>query len=1106
MPDRQAEIAMKSGWKWVLLAGVCVGAIAAALWLRLRPATVLTDADQIRTPAEQANPRDVLWQPPVLVSDLINACPQTYEPRLGWDGLTLYFVRGKAGENADIYLAQRTPTGWSPAQALTEINSACDELGPAPSADGSRLYFYSDRQGGSGGYDIWVVERSDNGWRSPMNLGPLVNSEFNDYGPAPSPDGRTLLFASNRPQAHDSHVQDPHAWSATVREDFFRRSYDLYRTQLSENGPSQAEPVAVLNTAFNDAAPAFSPAGDFLYFASDRPNGLGGFDIYRSRIVRGVLKTPENLGAPVNSAASELDPGLTQLGYVLYFSSNRDQGTAAPDSNRQAGPKERFYQIYHTSSREVFAEAEAREPIDWAAIAALAPNIAYFLLALLAVLLLLFLMRDVRNRRLSLLTRCLLASLLAHSLLMLSFTFWRVAKGVGGVIRGSGAAKVSLVSAGGGGRDSLYSQLRGGFTDPTPADSLPAQAIALNRPVPVSAAEVRPTTIGAPRSTIDLVASAMPRVESAAPSPSSALMPSGALALAVFPSASVALPDVQPGISHAETKAAAAESVVDTGGRRLPPDLKGNVAPDLETTRIDVPGTGPTHIAPPERGLFASLADATTGSAPLRDAGSVAPPLPLPQREHRALAVAVPSAEGGSPKGAPQAGELSAQVDPLAHESIRPGLFPTASQPAEVPTMAMLPAPASDSALNAEAPPMPDTFASRSTEFRGSLAGASSNVQSLPEFAHASIETLGIPVIPAQQGEPGLIAHESEADDLAATISPAPPDTSALHRDPPAITTAANGPALIGLQPGVSDLSAGGDAAALGSAAALSDASDSSPGTADVALVLPQADYAGAGLITDVALALPDAGPDPAAGEPTGVLHGRVTSAASGEPLSGATVRLDLADREPVTAQTDAAGLFRLEVPEAPENFAVSVKLEGFVPAAANIAGDALRAGGVHRDFELRPISDMTVALEKDPVVHHLGNDAFEGRINSQFQRDSEGLEYVAEFSLRESQVAPFVSRASLVLLAKGVQCPHPVYVNGRRLAARFSRAPADGSFGEASFTIPPHLLRPGNNTLMIEDIECTGDLDDFEFINPVIVLTPSTEARSSDKYRRAAK
>jgi hypothetical protein len=418
----------------------------------------LTDADTIKQPVAQARTRDILWQPPRPLSELINTAADDYEPRLSADGMTLFFVRGKAGQNADIYASHATAQGWTEPEALLNVDSAYDDLGPEPSADGTALYFYSDRPGGHGGYDLWVAYLGGSGWRTPVNVGPAVNSEFNDYGPALTPDGGTLYFASNRPGADDV-GPSPHAWPATIREDLFHRDYDLYAAAVTERGIAEAAPLDALNTPFNDGAPAVSSFGDFLYFASDRPGGEGGFDLYRGRRLRGALVQVDNLGRVVNTSGNELDPGLSLGGYGLHFSSDRPVDGAAAAEQRE-------YNLYYTTSREVFAEAESRDrpPINWAGIwSTVGPNLLWLLLLLLLLLLFLAALRGMAERRLGLLTKCLLASLFAHLLLLLLLTLWQVTTTLAGQFGRRGPIQVALAPSAQAGE--LSTQVRGALTD-----------------------------------------------------------------------------------------------------------------------------------------------------------------------------------------------------------------------------------------------------------------------------------------------------------------------------------------------------------------------------------------------------------------------------------------------------------------------------------------------------------------------------------------------------------------------------------------------------------------------------------------------------------------
>ena len=442
-----------------ILVGIGAATVAAVLWPRTM--VFYTDADTIRVPAQVAALREVLWQPPVQLPDLINTESDDYEPRLSADGMTLYFVRGKAGDNADVYRCTRTPDGWTEPVPVVELNTEYDELGAEPSADGRSIYFYSNRPGGQGGYDLWAIHRGldgESGFSAPVNLGPRVNSEYNDYGPALTADGKTLYFASNRPQPRDADQPDPDAWPGTIREDLYHRTYDLFMAPLTEQGPGDARPLAALNTPYNEGAPAVSPVGDFVYFASDRPGGEGAFDVYRSRRLRGVHQPADNLGDVVNTAANELDPGMTLGGFALYFSSDRPAQRSDPE-------KPNPYHVFQTTSREVFTETETRQvSIDWAALwSEVGPNLLWALLALLLLLLLLVVFRDLQRRRLSLLARCLLASIAAHLLLMLLFNVWGVTVSLARELKGRGRIQIALAAPVKG--NDISTQIRGEFTE-----------------------------------------------------------------------------------------------------------------------------------------------------------------------------------------------------------------------------------------------------------------------------------------------------------------------------------------------------------------------------------------------------------------------------------------------------------------------------------------------------------------------------------------------------------------------------------------------------------------------------------------------------------------
>lgn len=487
-----------AAWAWSG-AGVAVFVFAVVALTVFGGSRVWTNGKEIRTPASGAPVRRILWLPAQPVAQASES--DQYEPKVSADGLTMVFVRRRAGSNADLFEARWTPDGWSEAKAIEAINTEKDELGPELSRDGTRLYFYSDRAEGLGGYDIWVSVLADGKWGTPRNLGGAVNSAANEYGPALGADGTKLYFASNRLRAGETAREaDGWAWPATMREERSRHDYDLYRASgAPDGGWEKAIALALLNTRFDEGSPAASPAGDFLYFASDRPGGLGGFDLYRCRVLDERIGVVENLGDAVNSARNDLDAGLSADGFRLYFSSDRAGpgragvgGTGEPDR----------YALWSTASREVFVEAESGNRLAkmWDLILALLPWIGALLLALIPLALLIWMWRNEMWRRrlgrLSLLAQCVLISLLIHAAATAGMAVWKVGSGLADAVRAGGGTRVILSSSGA--LESADGGVGGQLSAPAMLNvlELPRQALSgVMKPVEAAIAAARPIDV-----------------------------------------------------------------------------------------------------------------------------------------------------------------------------------------------------------------------------------------------------------------------------------------------------------------------------------------------------------------------------------------------------------------------------------------------------------------------------------------------------------------------------------------------------------------------------------------------------------------------------------
>jgi WD40 repeat protein len=244
---------------------------------------------------------------------------------------------------------------WSPATELTAVNSPAMDGCPFSSPDDRQLYIASTRPGGFGGIDIWVSERKSerDPWGVPVNLGPRINTENNEFCPSPGRGGK-FMFVSNRPggcgggDIYATRFHPRYGWdtpenlgctinSAAEEAGPVRRRHELYfsstRSGNSEiyvspaYGPSIGPPTPVveLNSAFEDARPYVRRDGLEIVFDSTRPGGSGLFDIWAATRPNkhAPWSAPVNLGPAVNSAAAETRPSLSSDGAILYFGSTR---------------------------------------------------------------------------------------------------------------------------------------------------------------------------------------------------------------------------------------------------------------------------------------------------------------------------------------------------------------------------------------------------------------------------------------------------------------------------------------------------------------------------------------------------------------------------------------------------------------------------------------------------------------------------------------------------------------------------------------------------------------------------------------------------------------
>lgn len=140
------------------------------------------------------------WSVPNPLSQKINTRSWESQPCVSADGKELYFVSRRNG-NSDIYCCQRAADGsWGEPQNLgTPINTMGTEMAPFIHPDGRTLYFSSDKHIGMGGFDLFVSRRGEDGqWQQPVNLGFPINTNGDEINFFVAADGKTAFISSQR--------------------------------------------------------------------------------------------------------------------------------------------------------------------------------------------------------------------------------------------------------------------------------------------------------------------------------------------------------------------------------------------------------------------------------------------------------------------------------------------------------------------------------------------------------------------------------------------------------------------------------------------------------------------------------------------------------------------------------------------------------------------------------------------------------------------------------------------------------------------------------------------------------------------------------------------
>lgn len=215
-------------------------------------------------------------------------------------------------ENLDLIDEIRQPKDYYNVQNLTDLNTAGPEYGPI--VRGDRFYFTGSRDDetifkttGTGYTDIYVTRFTDEkvDASNVKSVGDFINTMgIHEANLAIAPNGKTMIFARSN-----------------IAKKNGRKEVDLYITRNRNNEWTKPELMNISSRDFWDGSPTFSRDGRSLYFASNRPGGFGGTDIWVAHLgTNGRWGKVKNMGSAINTSGNELFPFVSDANKLYYAS------------------------------------------------------------------------------------------------------------------------------------------------------------------------------------------------------------------------------------------------------------------------------------------------------------------------------------------------------------------------------------------------------------------------------------------------------------------------------------------------------------------------------------------------------------------------------------------------------------------------------------------------------------------------------------------------------------------------------------------------------------------------------------------------------------------
>lgn len=245
-----------------------------------------------------------------------------YAPSITTDGGEIIFTSDRpnghtpneaGGYDKDIYSSTLTDRKWSsPKQLKGGVNTTEDDVSNNLSYDGTKMLMHRSVDGQ---FDIFESTLKGYDWSAPTAMPFQISSnKSNDIYAAYSADGWSIYFARD----------------SENRSNGFEIVYSSMQSKIQKNYMA-AQMISTVNSKFNEGPVYIAIDNETMYICSEGTGSLGGYDIFVSHKSQGSWSKPENLGYPINTPYDDFFFASTANGKFAYIASNRPEGKGGYD-------------------------------------------------------------------------------------------------------------------------------------------------------------------------------------------------------------------------------------------------------------------------------------------------------------------------------------------------------------------------------------------------------------------------------------------------------------------------------------------------------------------------------------------------------------------------------------------------------------------------------------------------------------------------------------------------------------------------------------------------------------------------------------------------------